>query len=109
MLAVYIQGTKCGVVCIDIENNHFYIEQFDEKKEGGSNIHHIRRILNKYRPVEIIVQRKDNSTKKIAKQICQPYIIEMEPMEGSLLHIIKTMNELSGDSFFQRLISLYYE
>lgn len=29
MLAIYNEGNKCGVACVDVETNHFYLEQFE--------------------------------------------------------------------------------
>ncbi len=30
MLAIFISGNKCGVACVDVETNHFYLEQYEE-------------------------------------------------------------------------------
>ena len=83
MLVIFNHGDKCGIVCVDVDTTHFYLEQPEDK--AHENMHEIRGIVNRYRPAEVLLQKADKEIKNMSKQICNPYIIQGVPMKGRIV------------------------
>lgn len=72
IVVIYKEGARFGIVVLDGESNHFYVEEMNDDEY----LHEIRRVINRYRPVEVIVPDRDHKEiVQIAKQICNPYIV----------------------------------
>jgi hypothetical protein len=71
LVSLFHKDLRCAVLVLDAESHHFFVEEF----EDDSHFHEIRRIFNKYHPVELIIPQKDHKEiSQIARQICNPYI-----------------------------------
>ena len=61
-------------VVLDGETNEFLIADTLE----DPNFHETRRILNRYRPVELVLPRNGHDDIiQIARQICDPFIVNL--------------------------------
>lgn len=69
-MALYHTGSKFAAVILDSESNHFFVEESSDDK----NFHELRRVLNKYRPVELLLPCGKRDLSQISKQICDPYL-----------------------------------
>jgi DNA mismatch repair ATPase MutS len=75
MLCIWREKQITGVVCVDTESNKFYLEEFHQK--SYDQLCEIRTIINRYRPVEVVIKKGDDEVRKMAKQICHPYAVEV--------------------------------
>lgn len=47
IVVIYKEGARFGIVVLDGESNHFYVEEMNDDEY----LHEIRRVINRYRPV----------------------------------------------------------
>ena len=58
--------------------------------------------------MELIVKKNDNEVRKMAKQICNPYIVELDlPLKMTLEEMIKEMKEITSSPFFKQMLTSY--
>ena len=92
---------------MDSESNRFYTEQI----EGDDNFNQVRRIVNRYRPVELILQKKAEYNKQfrfIAKSICSPFILEVEFEKRSVETMITDFSNITNlNPFFRQMRLLF--
>lgn len=105
-MAFYKFDEKFAVLVLDAESNHFYLEELVD----DDYFHEIRRIINRYRPVEVIVPDRDHKDIiQIAKQICSPYTVEInfsrQNIQSQLERFVRSNNSL----LFQELVNKYHE
>lgn len=101
MIIMFYENEKCGIGCLDVETNHIFLEQFEGTYDHIS--HEMRRIINRYRPAEVLLQKSDKEISKICRQICNPFIIEGHAMTGTVEEILSIMKDISKDPIFYRL------
>lgn len=65
------------MILLDSSTNKFWIEEL----EVDEQLHDVRRVINRYRPVEVLLHKSSSiyvkNMKQIARQICSPYINEI--------------------------------
>jgi hypothetical protein len=75
-----------------------------EEFEDDSQFHEIRRIFNKYHPVEVIIPQKDHKEiSQIARQICNPYINEFDIGKIDVKFQLGAFKSVNPSLLFQQL------